>query len=89
MASKTTRQELTEREHSVFAYAQDHLDREGELEFDDYCAVSEGDDNGAYVQAWVWLPFDGTPLCKGDHGNHEDCDEGCPVFDRAVQQATE
>lgn len=39
--------------------------REGELEVDN-AIVSEGDDNGAYVLAWVWVPFNGTELDKGD-----------------------
>jgi hypothetical protein len=26
--------------------------------------VSEGDDNGAYVSAWLWVSFDGTSLDK-------------------------
>jgi hypothetical protein len=38
--------------------------RDGELELDDNAKVSEGDDNGAYVQVWMWVPFDGTPLDK-------------------------
>jgi hypothetical protein len=29
--------------------------REGELEFDDSAVVSESDDEGAYVMAWVWV----------------------------------
>ena len=33
-------------------------------EIDDDAKVSEGEDNGAYVQAWVWVPFEGTPLDK-------------------------
>lgn len=32
-------------------------EREGELEIDDEATVSHGDDaQGAYVQAWVWVP---------------------------------
>lgn len=38
--------------------------REGELELDDNARVSEGDDNGAYIQTWMWVPFDGTTLDK-------------------------
>jgi len=26
--------------------------------------ISDGDDNGAYVQAWVWVNFEGTSLDK-------------------------
>ncbi len=38
--------------------------RDGECEIDDTATVSEGDDNGAYVQAWVWVDFSGTDLDK-------------------------
>lgn len=31
---------------------------EGEIEIDDKAKVSRGDDTGAYVQAWVWVPND-------------------------------
>lgn len=30
--------------------------KEGEIEIDEKAEVSHGDDNGAYVQAWVWVP---------------------------------
>lgn len=30
--------------------------REGECEIDDGATVSFGDDAGAYVQAWIWIP---------------------------------
>jgi hypothetical protein len=36
--------------------------REGEIEIDDNAKVSRGDDPGAYVQAWVWIP---DPNAKG------------------------
>ena len=29
---------------------------EGEIEVDDNALVSAGDGDGAYVQAWVWVP---------------------------------
>lgn len=31
---------------------------EGEVEIDNTATVSRGDDAGAYVQAWVWVPLD-------------------------------
>jgi len=37
---------------------------DAELEFDDECLVSRGDDDGAYVMAWVWV--DGTPPEEND-----------------------
>ena len=51
------------RRHDILTLA-DQLEREGELEFDESAVVSEGDDNGAYVQAWVWVSFEGTHLDK-------------------------
>lgn len=30
--------------------------RDGEVEIDDNAIISHGDDPGAYVQAWVWVP---------------------------------
>ena len=30
---------------------------DGEIEVDANAPVSRGDDNGAYVQAWVWVPL--------------------------------
>ncbi len=35
---------------------------EGTIEIEPNGYVSEGDDNGAYVQAWVWVDFHGTDL---------------------------
>jgi hypothetical protein len=38
---------------------------DGQLELDRHSAVvSEGFDNGAYVQVWAWVPFAGTELDK-------------------------
>ena len=44
--------------------ARESLAREGAIEFDDDAVVSEGSDNGAYVEGWIWLSFEGTPLNK-------------------------
>lgn len=38
--------------------------KDGDLELDNGAKVSEGDDNGAYVQVWMWVPFEGTKLDK-------------------------
>jgi hypothetical protein len=77
----------TDRESLILGLARQTKEREGELEFDDTALVSEGDDNGAYVQAWVWVPFAGTPLCTGDgRGNHDDCEPGCPIFDQVDEE---
>lgn len=81
--------------HKAILEMAEKYESEGDLELDHHTAkVSEGDDNGAYVQMWKWVPFNNTLLCKGegssnegrDDGNHEECDEGCPVFDAAEAQ---
>jgi hypothetical protein len=33
--------------------------RDGEIEVDSNAIISFGDDDGAYVAAWVWVPFGG------------------------------
>lgn len=36
--------------------AKDLHAQEGDVEIDDNAVVSRGNDDGAYVQAWVWVP---------------------------------
>lgn len=45
------------------------LQKDGELEFDDRVVISEGDDGGAYVLAWVWV--DAEEACDEDDGDDE------------------
>jgi hypothetical protein len=52
------------RREQIVEMAQESLGREGAIEFDDDAVVSEGSDNGAYVEGWIWLSFSGTPLDK-------------------------
>jgi hypothetical protein len=42
-------------ENPYLKAAHEHHDREGEIEFDDTAIISESDDEGAYVMAWVWV----------------------------------
>jgi hypothetical protein len=55
---------------AIIEAAKESLEREGEIEIDlpspinAMTDISEGDDNGCYVQAWVWFPFEGTPWDK-------------------------
>jgi len=48
----------------IVQMARDEYEREGEIEIDDNAKLSEGDDNGAYVQAWVWVSFVDTEFDK-------------------------
>jgi hypothetical protein len=62
--------------------------RDGEIEIDADAAVSLGDDPGAYVQAWIWIPEEEAGLgpreiiCNrcGDRTNDRDSPDGeqCP-----------
>ena len=40
----------------LYARAAQDIGSEGELEVDDNCIVSLGDDKGAYVMSWSWMP---------------------------------
>jgi hypothetical protein len=51
---------------------------QGELEIDDDAAVSYGGENGAYVQAWLWVGFEGTPLDEEAEGEGEPLPGGPP-----------
>jgi hypothetical protein len=58
-----------ERNAAVVALAKSTVEKEGEIEIDEDAKVSEASDvteNGAYVQAWVWIPFAETSLTKAD-----------------------
>ena len=47
--------------------ARDLYHREGQLEVDDGAPVSKGDDDGAYVQAWVWVYADAEGSEQPEH----------------------
>lgn len=74
--------ERSERELDILRMAKDEHEKEGECEIDDNAELSEGDDNGTYVQAWVWVSFGDTKYDKdqgaciltGEAGeNADDC----------------
>ena len=50
--------EAEERRRSIIKLAKNTIEKEGSLEIDSDAEISEGNDNGCYVQAWAWLPFD-------------------------------
>jgi hypothetical protein len=61
---KMKRENTSARKTRIVNLAKLQCHRDGECEIDDTAAVSEGNENGAYVQAWVWVDFDGTDLDK-------------------------
>jgi hypothetical protein len=42
-------------EQAIIAAAKAEYEREGEIEIDDDAAISSGDTNGVYVEAWVFV----------------------------------
>jgi hypothetical protein len=52
------------REERIIELARAKHQKEGTCEIDDGAKLSEGNDNGTYVQAWVWVSFQGTVFDK-------------------------
>lgn len=63
------------RERDIITLAQRNVCQEGKIEIDDSSIVSEGDDNGAYVLAWVWCDFEGSPMSKSDDPTDSEDDD--------------
>ena len=51
---------LPRRKAILILARQQHQD-DGKVEIDSNAKLSEGDDNGTYVQAWVWVDFADQP----------------------------
>jgi hypothetical protein len=81
-------QNAESRRLQVIELAREQRGEEGAVEIDDCAELSEGNDNGCYVRAWVWVDFDGTKFNKlADEGSRDKCDAcrqpvskviGCP-----------
>jgi hypothetical protein len=52
------------RQEAIRDMAREKYGSEGQVEIDSNARFSEGDDNGTYVQAWVWVSFADTPFDK-------------------------
>jgi hypothetical protein len=87
LSMKKSKMGVRSRRKLILEMASKLHENEGTLEIDSNAKLSEGDDNGTYVQAWVWVPFAGTVLCKGEDGLHVNCEDGCPIWDKAVESA--
>ena len=57
-----------ERRFEIIELSREQHQNDGELEIDDDARVSEGNDNGYYVGAWVWLDFADTKFDKEMEG---------------------
>jgi hypothetical protein len=65
LANRKEEQEVqAQRNDRIIEMARDQHQVFGETEIDDGALVSEGDDNGAYVQSWIWVDFSDTELDK-------------------------
>ena len=56
--------ESEERRFAIIELAREQHQKDGELEIDDDAKPSEGNDNGCYLQAWVWVDFADTKFDK-------------------------
>ena len=74
--------EVEERRLDIIELAREHHGEEGAVEIDDNAQLSEGDDNGCYVQAWVWVDFAGT---KFDKEKESTGDQQCKECGAAVE----
>lgn len=54
----------TDRAKAIVELAVKEHDQEGVIEVETEPTLSEGEDNGCYVKAWVWVSFEGTPFDK-------------------------
>jgi hypothetical protein len=56
---KSSNEEGNEKDDEWFrARAKELYGRDGEIEVDSNARISYGADEGAYVEAWVWVPFE-------------------------------
>ncbi len=53
-----------ERRFQILDLAREQCQLEGAVEIDESAEVSEGEVNGCYVQAWVWVDFSDTDFDK-------------------------
>ena len=63
-AAKAASAEELKRREKLREMADQHFSESEGLEIDGDAATSEGDDNGAYVAAWLWVDFAGTEFDK-------------------------
>ena len=60
-----------ERRFEIIELAREQREIEGAVEIDDTAILSEGNDNGCYVAAWVWVDFSCTKFDKQKEEDNE------------------
>ena len=63
--------ESEERRFEIIDLAREQRQEEGSVEIDDDARLSEGNDNGCYVAAWVWADFAETKFDKHKEEKNE------------------
>jgi hypothetical protein len=63
--------EAEDRRCEIIELAREQREIEGAVEVDDNALLSEGNDNGCYVAAWVWVDFARTKFDKEKEENHD------------------
>lgn len=53
-----------DRAAEIISLANRRYREDGEIEVDSDALISEGNDNGCYVEGWLWVDFTGTPFDK-------------------------
>jgi hypothetical protein len=66
---------IEERRSDIIDLARERHQEEGEVKIDDDAKLSEGSDNGCYVQAWVWVDFGETKFDKAKGVDNERTEE--------------
>jgi hypothetical protein len=72
---------------SYRAAAKEEYEREGEIEIDNDAVISHGDDNGAYVAAWVFVY--GCKLCKEPGTVDTLCEKCAELVDARAERTGE
>ena len=67
LAARAEHQAKQDRRLAIIELAKEQHPCDG-IEIDSDAKLSEGDDNGCYVAAWVWTDFNGTPFEKPSTG---------------------
>ena len=60
-----------ERRCEIIELAREQREIEGAVEIDYNALLSEGNDNGCYVAAWVWVDFAGSNFDKQKEQDNE------------------
>lgn len=78
LTEMTQKSDALLRDADIVAYAQELHNEDGRYEIDEGAVVSHGEDNGAYVAGWFWVPFAGTPWDKAAEEEEDQSEDVAP-----------